>query len=167
MSLPTIAAEEIRYFLLSKYQIYMQYMPNYRNYLYCTTYQKEIIWQEIELTEFELPVIVRWIALDNWSFLTTHRFFDYKNELRETGTAEILKIDFDIPLFGLDDWIREFIITMPEHKIWVVDVPNSTSFEMIGFWNMLNDARKFAKTYQIDKRFIVRTKEEKLAIWNS
>jgi hypothetical protein len=163
--MPTISAEEVRYLLLQKYYAFCQYMPFYRSYLRCKPEQKAIVWQYIDLLPDELPIFIGWIYEDNWSFLTTHRFFNFKNELRETLISEILKVDFDIPIFPVDDVIREFILTMPEHKIWVIDVPNSTPFEMIGFWNLLYTARKIAQTYIIDRQFKERTKEEKLEIW--
>jgi hypothetical protein len=114
----------------------------------------------------ELPILVGWIMEDNWNFLTTHRLISYKNEMQESNLAEILRIDFDTPLFAIDDMIREFIITMPEQKITVIDVPNTTTFEMLGFWNLLFLARKLAQKYQIDKKFELRTPAEKTAIWN-
>jgi hypothetical protein len=166
-SLVNISAEAFRYTILQHYYtVYMQYMPNYRNYLYLKPTQKAIIWKELDLYDLELPILVGWIMEDNWNFLTTHRLISYKNEMQESNLAEILRIDFDTPLFAIDDMIREFIITMPEQKITVIDVPNTTTFEMLGFWNLLFLARKLAQKYQIDKKFELRTPAEKTAIWN-
>lgn len=151
---PTISAEEVRFLLLQRYDLYLPYMPHYRNYVYSKAHQKTIIWQYFDLLPNELPVIVRWIAEDNWSLLTTHRLIDYKNEICEMPLQEILKIDFYTPLFNLDDVIRELVITMPEHKIWFVDVPNTTPYEMIGFWSMLFMARQLAKNFEIDKLLV-------------
>jgi hypothetical protein len=151
--LSTISAEEVRFLLLQRYDFYMPYMPHYRNYMYANQQQKKEIWQHIDLLTHELPVIIRWISVDNWSFLTTHRLIDYKIDLCEMHLNTIQKIDFYTPLFNLDDNIRELVLTMPEHHIRFIDVPNTTPYEMLGFWAMLFTARQLAQNFVIDKTF--------------
>ncbi len=117
-------------------------MPNVCTYWRATTKQKQEINKLISWLPNELPVLILWIFEDNWTVVSTQRLLNYKNnQLQSIDLEAITMIDADIPLYWVDLYIGELLVHS-FHEVFVIDVPNGNSHELISFWGLLRQFRR-------------------------